>query len=159
VGGAVPESESLHLYGQVSDLPLLEWSWVEQQLATAGTYWIVARAPAYPHPRPVWGIWTGDELVVSIGSPTLASSIRADPRCTVHLDSGTDVVVLEGVAQPVTEPDDAQVGAYNRKYDWEYSYAEYGPLTKVAPARVLAWRSAGWAGRDGFRQVGRFDFT
>lgn len=48
--------------------------------------------------------------------------------------------------------------AYNEKYDWNYSTDEYGPLTTIAPATVLAWRSAGWAGREGFQQTGRWRF-
>jgi hypothetical protein len=149
----------LRLFGAVADRPPLEWAWVEQQLIAAGTYWVVARSAGHPHPRPVWGIWTGDSLVLSIGSPVLASALGDDPRCTVHLDSGTDVVVLEGVARRFTEPDDEQIGAYNDKYDWQYSHDEYGPLTHVTATMIVAWRSAGWAGREGFQQVGRFEFA
>jgi hypothetical protein len=159
VAASKPEDKALRLYGQTSDRPPLEWSWVESQLTDAGTYWVVAPSAGHPHPRPVWGIWTGDALVLSIGSPVLAASLRDDPRCTVHLDSGTDVVVLEGVAARVIEPVAEQVDAYNRKYEWQYSYDEYGPFTKVTPALVMSWRAAGWAGRDGFQQVGRFDFA
>jgi hypothetical protein len=140
----------------VSDQPPLDWSWVESQLVAAGTYWVVAPSNGHPHPRPVWGIWTGDALVLSIGSPALVASLEADPRCTVHLDSGTDVVVVEGIARRGAEPSAAHVDAYDRKYDWQYSYAEYGPFTTVTPTVVMSWRSAGWAGREGFRHVGRW---
>jgi hypothetical protein len=157
VAARKPETP-LSLYGQASDRPALDWSWVEQQLIDAGTYWVVAPSSSHPHPRPVWGIWAHDALALSIGSPALAASLEADPRCTVHLDSGTDVVVVEGVAQRVMGPDAAQVDAYNRKYDWQYSYAEYGPLTNVTPTLVMSWRSAGWAGREGFQSVGRWEF-
>ena len=53
--------------------------------------------------------------------------------------------------------DDPVVRAYVEKYERPYDVAEYGPLTVVAPERVLAWRSGGWAGRDGFTAVGRWD--
>ena len=76
----------------------------------------------------------------------------------MHLDSGTDVVVVEGIAQRIIEPDAALVAAYDRKYDWQYSYDEYGPFTRITPTIVHAWRSAGWAGRDGFQSVGRWRF-
>ncbi len=39
---------------------------------------------------------------------------------------------------------------YNRKYDTSYEVGRYGPLTAVAPQTVLAWRTAGWAGRGEF---------
>lgn len=47
------------------------------------------------------------------------------------------------------------INAYNQKYDWDYDTARYGPLRCVEPATILAWRTAGWAGRDGFQQTGR----
>ena len=156
---SAPETEPLRLYGRTSDRPPLEWSWVEAQLVDAGTYWIVAAAASHPHPRPVWGIWADDALVLSIGSPVLAAGVDANPECAVHLDSGTDVVVLEGVAHRITEPDAALIAAYDEKYDWQYSYDEYGPFTRVVPTVVMAWRSAGWAGREGFQTVGRWRFT
>jgi hypothetical protein len=48
---------------------------------------------------------------------------------------------------------------YDKKYDWRYDVDVYGPLTAIAPVTVLAWRSAGWAGRDGFKASGRWRFT
>jgi hypothetical protein len=57
----------LRLYGQISDKPALEWSWVNNQLQEAATYWVVGRTPAHPHPRPVWGVWDGQRLFLSIG--------------------------------------------------------------------------------------------
>src|SRR6476469_4063843 len=86
------------MYGQVSDTPALEWPWVREQLERAGTYWVVARSVAHPHPRPGWGVWADDALPLSIGSPVMARQVSADPRVTVHLDSGTDVVVVEALA-------------------------------------------------------------
>ncbi len=77
---------------------------------------------------------------------------------TVHLDSGTDVVIVEGVVSPL--PSSASgVDAYNEKYDWDYDVERYGPLTVVAPTTVMAWRAKGVAGRDGFGSTGRWTFT
>jgi hypothetical protein len=150
----------LRLYGWPSEHEPLTWSWVDEQLAAAGTYWLATRGPGHPHPRPVWGIWHGQRLHLSVGSPTVLRAARQDPAITVHLDSGTDVVIVEGLtgtaAQPATAPE--LVDRYNRKYDWDYQIAHYGDLMVVQPTTVLAWRSAGWAGRDGFRTTGRWVF-
>ena len=151
-----PETEPLRLYGTVSDQPLLEWERVDAQLTEAGTYWVTARAPGHPHPRPVWGIWSERTLTLSIGSLVLARAVGQDPRITVHLESGTDVVIVEGTARLLSEPDVQSVDAYNAKYAWAYTYEEYGALTRVDPNVVIAWRSGGWAGRDGFESVGRW---
>ena len=145
------------MYGVASEVDELEWPWVLAELAAAGTYWVVARSPRHPHPRPVWGVWFGEALHVSIGSPVLARQLATDPAVTVHLDSGTDVVVVEGAVSAPSD-DAPLIAAYDAKYDWHYDVGEYGPLTTIRPAVVLAWRSAGWAGRDGFRGAGRWRF-
>ena len=147
------------MYGVVAEVEELEWGWVERQLDHAGTYWVVARGAGHPHPRPVWGVWARDGLHLSIGSPVVARELSADPTVTVHLDSGTDVVVVEGTAALQSpEASEAHLDAYNVKYDWDYEIEQYGPFTHVQPTTVMAWRSAGWAGRDGFQRVGRWAF-
>ena len=148
----------LRFFGAPTDAAALEWSVVEGALRDAGTYWVVA-APAAdraPHPRPVWGVWLDGAVWLSIGSPRVNAELRVDPTVTVHLDSGVDVVIVEGAAS-LHEGDPAEfVAAYDSKYDWSYDVAEYGPPTRVEVANVIAWRSAGFAGRDGFQQAGRW---
>jgi hypothetical protein len=156
---ATPPVEALSLYGRVSGESLLSWPWVESQLVTAGTYWVTARETGYPHPRPVWGVWSAGSLYLSIGSPTLAHAIEVAPEITVHPDSGTDVVIVEGVAGVLTEPHADVIARYDAKYEWRYVVEEYGPMTRVDPVTIVAWRSAGWAGREGFREVGRWRFA
>src|SRR5262245_12811101 len=85
------------MFGEASPEPPLDWAWVDEQLFRAGTYWTTARSAGHPHPRPVWGVWTDERLLLSIGSPVLLHQVTADPVVTVHLESGTDVVVVEGV--------------------------------------------------------------
>jgi hypothetical protein len=153
-----PRETTLRLYGSPSDQQPLAWSWVDEQLTAAGTYWVVARTRGHPHPRPVWGIWHRQRLHLSVGSPTLLHAVRQEPAVTVHLASGTDVVIVEGMTSgsPPTPPE--LVELYDRKYDWEYEVAHYGDLVVVEPTRVLAWRSGGWAGRDGFQTTGCWVF-
>lgn len=150
-----PRLQSLILYGEPSDAPPPAWTWVDRQLRDAGTYWVVPRGDGHPHPRPVWGAWQRPRLHLSIGSPVLARQLAADAVVTVHLNSGTDVVIEEGTVSG-SDTDDAVLAAYNAKYDWDYRVDEYGALTVVTAEQVLAWRSAGWAGRDGFQECGRW---
>lgn len=145
------------MYGSVSEVEPLAWAWVETELERAGTYWITPRGPGHPHPRPVWGVLADDGLWLTIGSPVVARQVAADPVVTVHLDSGTDVVIVEGTASLASAGASARhIDAYDAKYDWHYTLDEYGPFTHVRPALILAWRSGGWAGHDGFQQVGRW---
>lgn len=150
--------EVLRLYGSGSDREPLAWQWVDDQLAAAGTYWVVARAEGHPHPRPVWGIWTSGRLHLSLGSPVLRRAAGRDPAVTVHLDSGTDVVIVEGLVAPAAPTPPPVIETYNRKYDWDYQVSEYGELLVVVPVKVLAWRTAGWAGRDSFQETGSWIF-
>jgi hypothetical protein len=76
----------------------------------------------------------------------------------VHLDSGTDVVILEGRVES-RSVDPELIAAYESKYTWKYDVDAYGPLTSIRPHTVLAWRSAGWAGRDGFIETNRWRWT
>lgn len=143
------------MYGRPADVDELEWTWVDQQLTEADGYWTVPRRGGQPHPRPVWGVWLDAVLYLSVGSPGIAADLEATPGVTVHLSSVTDVVIVEGSSTGLTDRADA-LEAYNEKYDWNYSVADYGPLTAIAPSKIMAWRSAGWAGRGGFRHAGRW---
>jgi hypothetical protein len=158
LGQMGPRPERLVMYGEPSDVALLDWDWVDAELSAAGTYWVTPSGDGRPHPRPVWGVWSDELLHLSIGSPVLARLLEQDADLVVHLDSSVDVVIVEGTVAGTTG-DASVLEAYNEKYDWTYTVEEYGRLTSVAPASVLAWRSAGWAGRDGFQHTGRFRFT
>ena len=147
--------KALVQYGQPSSHPGLPWDWIDAQLTGAGTYWTSIAGEGTPHPRPVWGVWLDEVLSLSIGSPRLVSSAKPGASIAVHLDSGTDVVIVEGVVEGPSV-DASVVAAYDAKYTWTYDVAEYGPLTAVHPTSVLAWQSAGWAGRDGFTATARW---
>jgi hypothetical protein len=152
------EREALRMYGHASGLPLLDWEWVESRLVGASTYWVCATATGQPHPRPVWGVWHDDRLHLSIGSQIVAHQVAADPRVTAHLDSGTDVVIIEGLASTSVTGADV-LAAYGAKYGRDYTPAELGDLTCLTPSTVITWRSAGWAGKDGFREAAKWVFS
>ena len=157
--GNRPTATPLRFYGAVAEQDHLEWDWVDGRLRDAGLYWVTARTPGPPHPRPVWGVWDDGALHLSLGSPTIRAALAEDPVVTVHLDSAVDVVIVEGTAAPVEDMHPALVGAYDEKYDWTYDVEAYGAFTTVTPTVVLAWRAAGPAGRDGFQEVGRWTFA
>ena len=152
-----PRAERLVMYGARAEADGLEWRWVEDQLVNAGAYWVVTPGSDHPHPRPVWGIWYDDELFLSIGSPKIKADAQAQGAVTVHLGSVNDVVIVEGRTAG-SAADSHLLNAYTAKYDWNYTVDEYGPFTLVEPAKGIAWRSAGWAGRDGFQATGRWAF-
>jgi hypothetical protein len=143
------------MFGQPTDAAPLPWTWVDDQLRSAATYWVDAAGGGRPHARPVWGVWDGSIIHVSLGSPVLRRRLVRGSLATVHLDSGTDVVIAEGEVVDVIDGREA-IQQYDAKYDWHYDVEQYGPFTAVAVQSVMAWRAAGRAGRDGFRQAGRW---
>ncbi len=160
-----PIAEPIRMFGGRPDAEPLAWSWVVDQLTAAGTYWVVTQehldpeALQWPHPRPVWGVWLDDSLYLSLGSPILNRHVGRSPHVAVHLDSGTDVVIVEGLALRLGSAECVEAkAAYDAKYDWDYDLPQYGNFTQVHPDAILAWRAAGPAGRDGFHQAGRWRF-
>jgi hypothetical protein len=153
-----PRGGRLTMYGSPADLAAIDWEWVDEQLATADFYWIVAACTDRPAAaRPVWGVWWEQRLLLSVGSPQVRAALDDDGPVTVHLGGGLDVVIVEGTVVGTSGAAPA-VGAYDAKYDWRYDLGQYGPFTVVAPAKIMAWRSAGPAGREGFQAAGRWTF-
>jgi general stress protein 26 len=139
-------------YGIHSDEEgLVQWGECEAKLAAARNYWIgTTRPDGSPHAMPVWGLWLDGSLYFSSGSASRKTrNLAVDPRIVVHLESGDDVVVLEGGAQRVTdEAELRRVGElYTAKYDFEFdpTNADY-PVFRVAPRRAYAWFERDYTG-------------
>ena len=145
---AVPAARRPSLSGYVQAGKLLAWSWVSARMDESTNYWITSVAPGMPSSRPVWGIWLDPYLLFGTGSK-IARNIAADPRVQVNLESGDEVVLIEGHA---TRLDDramikTYVARYRTKYNWEIAEDDEG-LFIVRPIRVLAWIVDG-TGLDG----------
>ena len=83
---------------------LLDWAHAERQLEQARNYWLATTCPdGRPHVTPLWGVWM-DGAVYFDGHPRTrwARNVAASPNVSVHLESGDDVVILEGLAEDVT---------------------------------------------------------
>ena len=89
-------------YGISADADgLLPWQHVSEQMAAARNYWIgTVRPDGRPHATPVWGVWVDETFYFGMGPRSVkARNLAANPALVVHLESGDDVVVLEGVAE------------------------------------------------------------
>lgn len=105
---------------------LLPWSHVEERMRAAKNYWIAtANTRGKPAATPVWGAWIEDRLYFD-GSPTTrrGRNIARNPRVVVHLESGDEVVVLEGECVILSGAPGRELG---EKLSQEYT-AKYGPL-------------------------------
>jgi PPOX class probable F420-dependent enzyme len=122
---------------------LLDWSWAEERLIAARNYWVCTTRPdGGPHAMPVWGLWHDGAFYFSSSPDSRkARNLAANPAVTVHLESGDEVVIVEGVAD--LEPDEgllAELSAdYSRKYSFDVSFTGGRPLNVVRPRVAYAW--------------------
>jgi hypothetical protein len=123
---------------------LLPWSWAEERLTTSRNYWIVsADARGRPHAMPVWGLWLdGAVWFSSDGDSRKSRNISVRPRIVVHLESGDEVVIVEGDADEVRDrPTLAPFArAYGRKYGFRFDLEHpIGLVYRVRPGAVVGW--------------------
>ena len=134
-------------YG-VPDSPdgMLSWSWAEQRLEAARNYWIgTARSDGSPHAAPVWGLWIDDAVLFSTSPHSRKGrNLARDPRVVVHLESGDEVVIVEGeVGRVRLEP--AAADAYEEKYAFRPDpESPDGLWYAVRPKVAYAWRESAY---------------
>jgi hypothetical protein len=130
---------------------LLSWDEVERRLVASKNYWLATVRPdGTPHSVPRWGVWVDGRFYYD-GAPTTrhVRNVEKNPACTLTLESGTEVVIVEGVST-ATSADPAGLGARLaaafEKYAPEYaptadSWAgeSGGGLRVITPRRALAW--------------------
>ncbi len=127
---------------------MLAWSHVTERMASAQNYWIGTVSPdGHPHATPVWGLWLDDKLYFGGGVTTKRSrNLAENSAVCVHLESGSDVVILQGEALPLASPDKelttrlADLSA--EKYGYRPKPENYeAPGTFVfSPVVVLSWK-------------------
>jgi hypothetical protein len=133
---------------------LLPWSAVEQRLVAALHYWLATVRPdGTPHVVPRWGVWLDGRFWYE-GAPTTrhARNLATNPACSLHLESGTEAVIVEGSSVPTRADADGLgvrlAGAFEKYHDYGYSPGADswsgeggGGLCVLTPRRALAWFS------------------
>jgi PPOX class probable F420-dependent enzyme len=133
-----------------TDEGLLPWSFVEERLGPARIYWVASTRPdGRPHAVPTWGVWLEGQFYME-GSPDTRRfrNLEANPAVSVHLESGDEVVILEGQTEVVGVPDRPLAERLAAEFTAKYSASGYSPtpeqwdrggLYRVRPQVVLAW--------------------
>ncbi len=124
-----PEPSQPRMFGGYIGSASLPWRWATERLSRARTYWIATTRPTgQPHSRPVWGVWLDTTFYFSTGS-LAAQNLAAQPSITVHLESGSEVLIIEGVAQQVSDVSllEQVVSLYNQKYHWDLDPKQFRP--------------------------------
>jgi len=139
------------LYGLKPRKQYLPWTHVRERLSRARNYWIcTARPDGRPHSIPVWGFFFDDTFYFGTGRSTRkARNLAHNPALSIHLDSGDDVVILEGTAKEVSESDQPTLAkldsASREKYKMPLmTIPNETVLYAVRPRVVLAWTERGF---------------
>lgn len=84
---------------------LMSWDWLVERVEVSRNYWICStREDGRPHAAPVWGVWVDGWLYFGSDRRSVkARNLTASPEVVVHLESGDEVVVIEGVVVEVRE--------------------------------------------------------
>ena len=134
----------------------LTWEWVAAQLTESKHYWLCSVHPpstvgsaVLPHVVPRWCVYVDGKIYYD-GSPDTrhARNIEENPHIAVHLESGSDAIILEGTSAPADKPS-PEFGrklsqAYRKKYK-ELGYApkpdqwDAGGLFVFTPRQCIAW--------------------
>ena len=131
-------------YGIPDDLEgLLPWEHAVGRLQAARNYWVATTgADGRPHARPVWGVVVDGVLHFGGGPDTVWSrNLDRDPRVCVHLESGDDVVVVEGTVSRITEAGDPRLVRADDAYEAKYEMRHGPPMWVLSPERAFAWAS------------------
>jgi Pyridoxamine 5'-phosphate oxidase len=128
-------------YGiSTSKTGILPWKWAAKTLTESREYWIVTvRSDGRPHAMIIWGLWFDGAFWFGTGSKTQkARNLAKNPNCIVGTQSAAEAVILEGIAERITDP------ATAKKLE-PASLSKYGmsggdgsePLYRVRPSRVF----------------------
>ncbi|MCC7354279.1 MAG: pyridoxamine 5'-phosphate oxidase family protein [Anaerolineae bacterium] len=121
---------------------LFPWSHVSERMAKARNYWVATTQPdGRPHVAPVWGLWLDEAFYFSTGKRSRkARNLDLNSGIVVHLESGDDVVILEGVAEKVT--DATLLARLDKAYFTKYKVQMVGgdnPIYTLRPRVAYAW--------------------
>lgn len=133
---------------------LLMWADVEPRLVAAKHYWLTSVRPdGSPHSVPRWGVWVEGRFWYD-GAPTTrhTRNTEQNPAVTLTLESGTEVVIVEGTSVAARADADglgSRLSAAFGKYAADgyepgpdsWSGPDGGGLRVITPRRALAWFS------------------
>jgi hypothetical protein len=124
---------------------LLPWSFVDEHMRDAHNYWVVTAQPdGTPHAAPVWGLWHEGAFYFSSGDKSAkAHNLAANPAAVVHLESGDQVVILNGAVSEITgDSEDALLKVLEKDYKKKYQvgFLGLGNIYRFKVEKALAWR-------------------
>lgn len=130
-------------YQVASGDELIPWSGVERRLEDAANYWLATASPSgKSHVTPVWGVWVDRAFYFDgIATARWARNVTANPTASINLESGVEVVIVEGTVEDVTVGAEVAariLAAWARKYGRLEPNPTAG-IFRLRPRSVRAW--------------------
>lgn len=128
----------------------LTWEWVAAQLTDSLNYWLCSVRPdGRPHVIPRWGVFVDGKIYYD-GSPETRHNrnIEINPHISVHLESGTEAIMLEGTSTVAGKPSPELGKKLSEQYKKKYKTLGYAPepdswdeggLYVFTPHQCIAW--------------------
>ena len=135
---------------------LLPWSRAVEQFERARNYWLATIRPdGHPHVAPLWDART-DEAFYFQGAPGAqwTRNLAANSVASVHLESGDNVVIVDGVAEHlITDAAlaDRLIEAWHGRYGRMDPKPTVEGLYRLQPHAARAWS-------EGLREAARWTF-
>jgi hypothetical protein len=128
---------------------MMDWSWAVERLTTAKSYWFgTTRPDGRPHAMPAWAAWVDGALYFD-GSPETrrGRNLAQNSSIVIHLESGDEVVVVEGEAVLTGKPEsglaERLAAALGAKYGPTYVPTpdtwDEGGLWVLRPIAAFGW--------------------
>lgn len=128
----------------------LTWDWVATQLTESLNYWLCSVRPdGRPHVIPRWAVFVDGKIYYD-GSPETRHNrnIEINPRISVHLENGTEAIMLEGTSTVAGKPSPELGKKLSEQYKKKYKALGYAPepdswngggLYVFTPHQCIAW--------------------
>jgi hypothetical protein len=132
---------------------LLKWSLVESRLKESLNYWVATTRPdGRPHVIPRWGVWMDGRFWYDGAVDTIhVRNLNHNPACVLHLEDGSQAVMVEGRSNAADPPDLDLGTALAAEFSAKYAMLGYAPkpdswqgrdaggLRVMAPVKAMAW--------------------
>jgi hypothetical protein len=126
----------------MNELPTLSPEVVDKLAQAANIWFASVRPDGRPHLTPVWFVFDGHQLYVSIDPNSVKSrNLASSPKVSLALEDGSHPLICEGQAVPVPPPYPAEIVVlFQKKYDWDIrNEGQYNQLVAIAPRKWLNW--------------------
>jgi len=127
----------------------IPWVTIDRQLRTLRSIWVnTTRPDGRPHAVPVWFTWDGQTLYFATHqSAQKARNLESQTWIVVHAGNGDDALILEGVAEVVTnttelhrvDADRAEKYVAPRTGARDTILVDGAIVYRLTPTHVMAW--------------------